>query len=966
MTTMTRRPASAGGSPAVAPPSHRGGTRFDAWRSSWQVALRLARRDLRRHVGRSLVVLIMVGVPTALLTAGLTIGATSQVKGAEQIPYTMGSGVAYLSRPDTVRPLQSPDPSLYFGEGTTAPTPVPGFGRGAAAGSAVTTGDLDAKAKAIGDLTGRPATWVMEAGGYTTIGDRAVQPLILATPEPERLGERVELVSGRWPRSTREALVTPFGAKNGLPTSGTLTLRPRNDSPSTDAAEVSIVGTARALNPGSPPELVTTGAAGIEPGLTGFVLFGDRPVDWAEVQHLNTYGITVWSRSVLENPPALDPADPNYPSDSTQSTDAQMAVVGGTLLLVMTALLVGPAFAISAARQRRTLALAASQGATTAQLRRHVLAQAIVLGGISAVAGTVAGVIGAWIARWVVRDTSTPFGPFEIPVWGVLAVLAIAVLASLIAAIAPAQRLGRLDIMGVMKGQSAAPAPRRILALLGLVVAGASGAYVLWAAYHPMAYSFLVALPVITLVLGSMLVIPTLLEILGRIGRLLPLPLRLATRDMARHRSRSAPTIAAVLAGTAALTVGLIGSASDNQQQRQEYTPRTTIGEAIAVPSDPSQANDLAASLARNAPTITWVQVSSVTDPLSEPTPSAQSALAVFALPPGCSARETAVLLLDPSGTGQVADEACTRVGTGYTSEGLIAFLPADEIVRRFSLSGRDAETVRSGGAVVLSRPGEADLTADGELTLAAATAIVDSDPEALGPDGAPPPLDPDTVKVASQIALPAVVRPLTRELMGPSLGSSVIVPSEVAAEQKWPTTATSFVGHSATPITDDTTATLQATLADRGWVELEQGYRDPTLLLTAILLGIFAALLLVVTLTSTALSLAEQEQDQATLAAVGADRRTRRLMAGTQTWVLAALGVVLGVVIGFVPGIAIAIPLTIDTVDPLTQASTVGGPVIVIPWVALLIIALVIPAIAGLLAAGLVRRSPDATRRRQ
>ena len=48
------------------------------------------------------------------------------------------------------------------------------------------------------------------------------------------------------------------------------------------------------------------------------------------------------------------------------------------MLFILTTLLVGPAFAVSAARQRRTLALAATNGAETRQLRRTVLAQALV------------------------------------------------------------------------------------------------------------------------------------------------------------------------------------------------------------------------------------------------------------------------------------------------------------------------------------------------------------------------------------------------------------------------------------------------------------------------------------------------------------------------------------------------------------------------------------------------------------
>ena len=82
-------------------------------------------------------------------------------------------------------------------------------------------------------------------------------------------------------------------------------------------------------------------------------------------------------------------------------------------LLLETTLLVGPAFAVSAARQRRTLALAASNGATTAQLRRTVLAQALVLGVLAALVGAVVGVLGAWaVIRLSLIHISEPTRPY--------------------------------------------------------------------------------------------------------------------------------------------------------------------------------------------------------------------------------------------------------------------------------------------------------------------------------------------------------------------------------------------------------------------------------------------------------------------------------------------------------------------------------------------------------------------------
>ena len=56
----------------------------------------------------------------------------------------------------------------------------------------------------------------------------------------------------------------------------------------------------------------------------------------------------------------------------------------------------------------------------------------------------------------------------------------------------------------------------------------------------------------------------------------------MATRDAARHRTRSVPTVAAIMAGTIALTIFSIGLASDTEQQRREYHPQQVAGEGMA------------------------------------------------------------------------------------------------------------------------------------------------------------------------------------------------------------------------------------------------------------------------------------------------------------------------------------------------------------------------------------------------
>ena len=260
--------------------------------------------------------------------------------------------------------------------------------------------------------------------------------------------------------------------------------------------------------------------------------------------------------------------------------------IGGALLLIITTLLVGPAFAVSAARQRRTLALSASNGATTSQLRHTVLAQALVLGVLAALVGSALGVGVAWLFTrnsGLSRFLGTN-GPFEVPLTAVGLVTLAAVASAVIAALLPARRLGRLDIVGVMKGQSVSPRPSKTVFLIGAVLAGVGGFGVISMAATQAASGgggeVKVVAATIALVVGAIMLAPMILVGIARLSSRLPVSLRMATRDAGRQRSRSVPAIAAILAGVAVLTMTLIASGSDEEQSRRQYTAQNVPGDA--------------------------------------------------------------------------------------------------------------------------------------------------------------------------------------------------------------------------------------------------------------------------------------------------------------------------------------------------------------------------------------------------
>ena len=695
---------------------------------------------------------------------------------------------------------------------------------------------------------------------------------------------------------------------------------------------------------------------------------------WPEVRTLNEYGLRVTSAAVLRDPPALAelPADLQDVTSGDASQMRLLVGLGGAMLLIITALLVGPAFAVSATRQRRTLALAASNGASTPVLRRTVLAQALVLGTASALAGTLLGVVATpLVMDALARDGSTgPPAPLDLR-WGLLAGIALCAVAStLVAALAPARRLGRLDIVGVMRGQSVSPRPSLVVLAAGVVLSLLGAAVVLGStgvAGLPSVATLLgletggeyaVTLGAVVLIVGTLFLVPVILAGVGRLGGHLPTTLRMAARDLARHRSRSAPSVAAVLAAVAGLSFGLTGLASDTEQARQQYLPQTLAGEALIsywgepLPADAVRAAAPGLVLVENLAFDGGEQMVLDGPPSSEP----YDVGFLNVVPPGCTAERTVQdLEWEPTSDAQAQQgPPCMVAGTNASGNGQVMVLPVAEVVRRLDLDQAQAAAVRDGAAVVRGLPPTA--VTDGKVTLARGTYVVDpTATEATDPG----------VEVEQQVDVPVITLPDAADTDARMLGSNLVLAADSPVTTGWPLRShtSTLRDASGAAVSASVVERLQEVLGDEVEVTVERGFTRDDAIIVAVLIGVFAVLILVITLTSTALTVAEQQSDQATLAALGATRGTRRLMAAAAAFLLAAVGCVLGVGVGLVPGIAIARPLTSTSWTP-TGVPVDGETILVIPWLSLLVVGVLVPLVAGAIAWAGIRKAPQVTRR--
>ncbi|URN01963.1 FtsX-like permease family protein [Actinomadura madurae] len=277
-------------------------------------------------------------------------------------------------------------------------------------------------------------------------------------------------------------------------------------------------------------------------------------------------------------------SEPGVEATSAPAESAILAMIVAMAVLQVV-LLAGPALVVDVRRRRRELALVAATGGAGRHLRAVVLASGLLLGGIAAVAGTALGVAAAAVTiRVAEANGAEPFGPFRVP-WSAVAVTALlGVVTGLLAALIPARQAARMDVVAALAGRREPPGrARRGWPAVGglLVVAGVAGSLAGVRALHEFGAAFGAA----AIIIGLVVACPWLVGATGRLAHRLPLPLRLAVRDGARNRARTAPAIAAITAAVAGITALAIGGASDFRQEQVDYRAELPMGSTVIRPS---------------------------------------------------------------------------------------------------------------------------------------------------------------------------------------------------------------------------------------------------------------------------------------------------------------------------------------------------------------------------------------------
>ncbi|GAA2984537.1 hypothetical protein GCM10010460_20770 [Microbacterium terrae] len=726
-----------------------------------------------------------------------------------------------------------------------------------------------------------------------------------------------------------------------------------------------ITGTMRRADarPADPEVFLPASASDLVVGQTRWYV-----ADWQpgldELAKLNHAGFVAFAHDLLVHPPA-GAYTSQWRNDTAQASSMLMValiVVAFSGYLIV--LLAGAAFAVSARRQQRSLAVAASVGASNTDVFRVVVLQGTVLGTVAGVTGVVLGAAGAWLALEL--TDSGAVGSFwgnwgyNVP-WALTAgILVFAVVVGSISAIAPARAATRGDVIGALRGSRRPPREPAKLPLGGVLVmsvglgaAIASGLAI--AALnsadridyaHPLriAAMFGIVLGPIVFQIGFLIAGRWVLEVVARPVARIGIAPRIAARDAAANPSRVVPAFAAITVCVFIASFALASTALQGNANARSYWYAGPLHSVSAFIYSPTADDDAALVDAAD-------ELLAATDP---------TATVVVSTARGTEYDLETGVALDPDapvyGVAGQPTETCPDCGgdEAALNGGLTIVAPGDvaalldmpvsaatlEAYREGAMIITDAQFVTSSGMAVITEWTETSR----EQYYAAMNTVDWADADALA---ALP--DPDAEhELPAELIEPPFISSNTQAMVSPETAERlgiVTMPSTVVALRDEPLETATL---------DRITADAAATRVSEGayiGVNYEDG-PDPQEPWLWLITG--AAMVLVIAASAVCLGLTrfERRPDDATLTAVGGSRMLRRAINLWQAVIVVGIGSVVGTAAGLIP-----VWGTTQTSDGYLKFEDA-------PWLLLCLLAVALP-IAIALAAWLVPpRHPDLTRR--
>ncbi|MGB4779182.1 MAG: ABC transporter permease, partial [Microbacterium sp.] len=329
----------------------------------WRVAARIAQRQVRRTWLSSLLIVTLVALPIAGM-AGASIFADSMMgTPAEKADAELGRMQGW------VQPVGPPDGGLW-----QSPTNPRWYSYPTDADGAPIQPEGDAPADPLGALPAGTETVKISADQVRieTTGGIATVRAWAGPAWDERFRGRFDVVEGTAPTADDEVMVTPATLqRTGSRIGGALTVAGSGETytitGTIDIAGVPAVDSAVVFRDA---DRFATASPRSDLGSANTLWFlPDLSLDWDDIQRLNAQGIVAYSREVVLDPPVFTTPDgQEILSPATQDLYARLNLLSalgaaGLAAAYLVVMLAGAAFAVSARRQQRALAIAASVGA---------------------------------------------------------------------------------------------------------------------------------------------------------------------------------------------------------------------------------------------------------------------------------------------------------------------------------------------------------------------------------------------------------------------------------------------------------------------------------------------------------------------------------------------------------------------------------------------------------------------------
>lgn len=927
-----------------------------------------------RAKGRSALVVAMIAIPVLGVTALDVTYRSVEPTAAEELTAQVGSADALFSDPESGPMEQSANGDNYGSLSDTAPPE-----------------DAPALDLRTAFPQGARGISIQSVPASVTTGYGITDADIFEFKTSDRMARgKLDLVDGAFPKGTGEIVATePFLKSAGLHVGSRITVRgPEQKYTVTGTVEQPDDLKARTLyaDPGAviaPWKATAAHDKKVLPPNAGPMTWLVRAVDgkgvsWTDVMAANKKGALVVSRQVVLDPPPDSevPLTRKLGRNNTTGTSGELSAALVTIVAMAVleiVLLAGPAFAVGARRSRRQLGLVGTCGGDRRHVRAVVLSGGLVLGGAGAVVGVAAGLVLTVVFRPLIEDQAGHrFGSLSVQPKELLAVAVIGLITGLLAAFVPAVVASRQSVLESLTGRRGVRRSSRVLPIVGVcAMALGIGIAVLGGTTGN---STEVAAGSVLAELGLLGCIPVIVGMLGRLGRRLPLSPRMALRDAARNRGRTAPAVAAVMAAVAGSVAIATYMASSAAEGDYDYTPMLSEKAVVLYAMDAKGVEQLPlaqAAVERNmTPTgrpagISRVWAGSDCNTYYEDENSCGSLELVKPTGKGhdCplnskGAKKLAARLTADEHRSMMHSPAC--MDERYTmntfgSDGSNIVVGDAELLRTYvKLDDPAAAKALDAGIPVLLNQAYAK---DGQVTVKAVNRYNPKDKKnrALHPGPAQKTSDRMKVYVAeAKYAETPGIRMIMPERTAQRIGLHTAVYGSVYAVSHRPTDAES--------------QRTEAALDQAGgnvYVQSGTGSADREDIMLLVLTLFAGVVTLGAAAITTGLAKADAEADLTTLSAVGAPPRVRRSLSGFQCLVVALTGVLLGTAAGLVPAVALRLidlrsALKEMRLDPMQSAYTP----IVLPWATIGLLAVVVPLLAGVLAAVFTRSRLTLSRR--